>query len=198
MNLDYPFYTNYKEIKKPHSLLVLCNKYNKLPNNFIPKNLVIIPNLFFEGERTEKLKKTVLIHFIKMAKKAKKENIILKIISGYRTHQYQTTLYNKTVLNNGKEAADKYSARPGFSEHETGLAIDINDTSFSFEKSQEFKWLEKNAHYYGFILRYPQDKEHITGYNYEPWHYRFVGIKTANIIKKRHLTLEEYCTLYID
>ncbi|MGI6329574.1 MAG: M15 family metallopeptidase [Bacilli bacterium] len=198
MNLDQPFYTNYKKIKNPYSLIVLCNKYNKLPKSFIPNNLVKIPILFFKGERNEKLNKIALTHFIKMAKAAKKENLTLKIISGYRTHQYQTKLYNTIILNKGKEYADKYSARPGFSEHETGLAIDINDTSLSFEESQEFKWLKNNAHCYGFILRYPKDKETITGYNYEPWHYRFLGIKIATIIKKKNLTLEEYYALYIN
>ena len=93
--------------------------------------------------------------------------------------------------------ADRYSARPGYSEHQTGLAVDINTTSTSFEHSRQFKWLQKHAHEYGFILRYPKGKEWITGYAYEPWHYRYVGEDVAKIIYKEGITYEQYHAKYI-
>ena len=96
-----------------------------------------------------------------------------------------------------KAKADTYSARAGTSEHQTGLATDVNSVSTSFENSSAFKWLEKNSYKYGFILRYPKGKEHITGYMYEPWHYRYVGSEVAKVIKEKNITYEEYYATYI-
>jgi len=95
----------------------------------------------------------------------------------------------------GQEYADLASARPGHSEHQTGLAIDImgsNEDYNKFEESVEFEWMKNNAHLYGFILRYPKGKENITGFKYEPWHYRYIGKKVATIIYNENITLEEY------
>ena len=121
------------------------------------------------------------------------------ICAAYRTdYKYQNTLYNNYVLRDGKEAADSYSARAGYSEHQTGLATDINKVDTSFEKTEAFKWLINNAYKYGFILRYPKDKEEITGYNYEPWHYRYVGKEAAKTITQENLTFEEYYAYYVN
>ena len=118
------------------------------------------------------------------------------VVSAYRTEDYQRNLYNGKVRTSGKAYADNYSARAGHSEHQTGLAIDIGSTLTSFEYTAEFKWLQNHAHEYGYILRYPKGKEWITGYAYEPWHYRFVGIDAAKVIYEEGITFEEYHAKY--
>lgn len=120
-------------------------------------------------------------------------NLKLYIKSPYKSYSTQTILYNNYKATDGMTAADTYSARAGYSEHQIGLAIDIVSatTSFAtFEKSQEFAWLQENAHLFGFILRYPSGKEYITGYQFESWHYRYVGIDVATFIHKTDLTFE--------
>ena len=114
------------------------------------------------------------------------------VVSGFRSYETQAWLYNSYVQRDGIAAADRYSARPGYSEHQTGLAFDINDTSDLFASTREARWLAENAYKYGFILRYPEGKEHITGYMFEPWHYRYVGIENARRIYESGLTIEEY------
>ena len=113
--------------------------------------------------------------------------------SGFRTHKEQIDLYNQYVQNHGQEEADKFSARPGYSEHETGLSFDLKDKDDNLlEAKKEADWISKNAHKYGFIVRYPEGKEAITGYISEPWHLRYVGVKTATDIYLSGLCLEEY------
>ena len=129
---------------------------------------------------------------------AKRQGVSLSTISAYRTHAYQTGLYTSYVEKHGKLAADRFSARPGYSEHQTGLAFDFGGTSKadwlkeSFETTKEGKWLNANAHKYGFHLRYQKGKESITGYMYEPWHYRYLGSELAIKVKESGKTLEEY------
>lgn len=137
--------------------------------------------------------------FNNMAAAAKKDGINLTAFSTYRSYDYQVGLYNRYVERDGQAAADRYSARPGHSEHQTGLAFDIGEVgqeqhfaSSSFANTKGGKWLAKNAHNYGFILRYPQGKEGITGYMYESWHYRYVGNDLAKKIYNQNTTLEEY------
>ena len=133
-----------------------------------------------------------------MADAAKKEGLSMKVISAYRTEAYQRNLYNERVRTTGKVNADNYSARPGHSEHQTGLAVDVSSTKGTFEYTAEFRWLQKHAHEYGFILRYPKGKEWITGYAYEPWHYRYVGVDAAKKIYQEGITYEEYYVKYVD
>ena len=135
-----------------------------------------------------------------MAKAAKKENYTIIAMSSYRSYSYQENLYAKYVKQDGKEAADTYSGRPGYSEHQTGLAVDIyngKEDYTNFERTKEFKWMQKHAHEYGFILRFPKDKEKETGYKYESWHYRYVGKNIATIIKNKNISYEEYYVQYI-
>ena len=139
--------------------------------------------------------------FEKMSEDARKENLNIIAMSTYRSYNYQEKLYTKYVNEDGKEKADTYSARPGHSEHQTGLAVDVYNQKVNyteFESTEEFKWLEKNAHKYGFILRYPKNKSKITGYVYEAWHYRYVGPKTATKIKKQNITYDEYYIQNLD
>ena len=123
---------------------------------------------------------------------AKALGLNIPLVSGYRSYETQEKLYNKYVKKDGEKKANTYSAKPGESEHQTGLAFDIGSVDRSFANTIEAKWLAENAYLYGFIIRYPKDKEEITGYNYEPWHLRYVGQELAKYLKKNNLTLEEY------
>ena len=121
---------------------------------------------------------------------AKQQGFDLVAFSGYRSFEYQTTLYDNYVKRDGQAAADRYSARPGYSEHQTGLAFDIGERGKEVWLTEEFgetpagQWLFTHAQEYGFILRFPQNKEEITGYMYESWHYRYVGKEVAKEITK--------------
>ncbi len=130
--------------------------------------------------------------FNTMQAAAKKDGKSLSICSGFRSYSLQKTLYDKYVKRDGKAKADTYSARPGHSEHQTGLAFDINKASDSFANTPEAKWLADNCWKYGFIIRYPKGKEHITGYKYEPWHIRYLGTELAEKVYRSGKTLEEY------
>lgn len=126
---------------------------------------------------------------------AAKEGINLWIASGFRSYSRQETLYNNYVARDGKAAADRYSARPGYSDHQTGLAFDLNSLEQSFGETKEGKWIAENCWKYGFILRYPQNKEAQTGYMYEPWHVRYLGKDIAEKVYKSGLCLEEYLNI---
>lgn len=187
------FYENIKMIDNPYDYLVLVNKNNKLDSLFIPNDLEEI-NLKF-ANKDKKLRKEARIAFEKLSNDSYKKGLKIIVVSAFRAYIYQKNLYNKYVIENGLDYADRCSARAGHSEHQTGLAIDImgsNNDYNIFHKSKEFIWMINNAHKYGFILRYPKGKEHITGFKYEPWHYRYVGIEAASIIHEKKITLEEY------
>lgn len=130
--------------------------------------------------------------FNKMVSDASQHGINLTFGSGFRSYSYQNTLYNNYVARDGQAAADTYSARAGYSEHQSGLAIDVNSISHYFDGTPEAQWLEEHCHEYGFILRYPKDKENITGYQYESWHIRYLGTDLSYPIHNSGLTLEEY------
>jgi len=190
IGLDKNYYTNIENIEKQDEIDVLVNKYNQLSKNYIPKDLVTINKKYGWGQ----LQKTAKEAFEKMAEEALKENIKLISGSAYRSYSYQNNLYNNYVKQDGKKEADTYSARPGHSEHQTGLALDLVNNSGAFieDNGKEFNWLKNNAHKYGFILRYPKEKDFITGYMYEPWHYRYVGIDIATEIHNIGITYDEY------
>ena len=127
-----------------------------------------------------------------MINAAKTEGVVLRMISGFRSYSTQNTLYNNYVARDGKAEADRYSARPGHSEHQTGLAFDLNSLDQSFENTKEGKWLAENCWKYGFIIRYPKGKESVTGYMYEPWHVRYLGKEVAKKVYESGKCLEEY------
>ena len=190
IGLNHDFYTNTKEtIDK--GILTLVNKYNYL--NYIPKDLIKVNNYYINKEAYNA--------FLDMKNEMNKEGLNIRIISAYRSYDYQEELYNRYLQSDKKEMVDTYSARAGYSEHHTGLAIDVDNTKFDFNKfylTKEFLWMQNNAYKYGFILRYPKDKENITGYKYEPWHYRYVGKDAASYIKKTNITYEEYYYEFVD
>ena len=196
IGLDYGFYTNTKE-ETEFNLLMLINKYHYVTKDFIPNNLVDLEEYAKPGMKLNIECKNA---FLKMAKDAETTGYNLRAISTYRTIDYQESLYNNYIKKDGIEKADTYSARPGYSEHHTGLAIDLDNLKLSytnFENTKEFTWMNENAYKYGFILRYPKDSS-ITGYIYEPWHYRYVGIEVAKYIHEHHITFEEYYYEFID
>ena len=130
--------------------------------------------------------------FDEMQADAAAEGLNIYISSGFRSYDYQAGLYQRYVDKDGKEEADRYSARPGHSEHQTGLAFDLNSIDVSFADTKEGKWILRNCYKYGFIIRYPADKEDITGYKWEPWHIRYLGKETAQSVYDSGLCLEEY------
>ncbi|MGN0666495.1 MAG: D-alanyl-D-alanine carboxypeptidase family protein [Huintestinicola sp.] len=130
--------------------------------------------------------------FEKMQEAASEEGLNIWIASGFRSYEYQQKLYNRYVEQHGKDEADRFSARAGYSEHQTGLAFDLNTIDDSFGETAEGKWVAEHAHEYGFIIRYPKGKEDITGYMYEPWHLRYLGTETATAVYESGMTLEEF------
>lgn len=156
-----------------------------------------LPSTYAPGESKE-----ARASFSEMAAEAKLSGYELVAFSTYRSFDYQSQLYERYVSNDGQEAADRYSARPGYSEHQTGLAFDIGEELFeehfaseSFGETEAGKWVAANAAKYGFIMRYPKGKEKITGYMYEPWHFRYIGVEQAGKVYESKLTLEEYLNL---
>lgn len=181
--------------------LQLVNKNNKLSNNYIPENLITINSQYKKGI---KLDKQAYDNFLKMQKDALKQNYKIDIMSGYRDYNYQEKIYNKLVLEKGFNYAVSRIAKPGYSEHQTGLAIDIciykNNKCYienDITDFEETKWIHNNCYKYGFILRYPLEKENITKYSYEPWHLRYVGSQ-AKEIHSKNLTLEEYLQNFLN
>ncbi len=195
-NLDKTKYEDTEKTNIKDDNLMLVNKYYYLTEDYEPDDLVTLTSKYNSGVNS-KMRKEAAEQVMEMSDAATLDNITIKNASGYRSYQYQVNLYDKYVERDGKKAADTYSARPGFSEHQTGLVSDINQIDNSFENTDAFKWLQNNAYKYGFILRFPKDKEDITGYQYEPWHYRYVGKKAAKQIHDENLTLEEYYAYYI-
>lgn len=180
---------------------IIVNKENKLKSDFIPNDLVLYENKYashIDKEHQIYVDKETLYYFNLMAKDANTLGYIIVIDSAYRSYEYQNIILDTFIEKMGDLAYTRV-ALPGTSEHQTGLAIDISiirEEKYVTElsnKIEEMNWLFNNAHRYGFILRYPQDKESITGYKYEPWHFRYVGIKIATLIYTNNITLEEYC-----
>lgn len=198
LNLDLPYYTNTKEAKYLNTFYTLVNKYNYLRDDFVPNNLVEMTTPY--SKEGIYLVAEARDNFYKLVDKAKEEGLTIRAISAYRGYTYQKRLYDKYVEADGVNKADTYSARPGFSDHQTGLAIDVDNTISSFENfinTKEYQWMLDNSYKYGFILRYPSGKESITTYQFESWHYRYVGLKLAKKIKASNLTFDEYFTRYL-
>lgn len=189
-----------KEVQKdPNDIHIIVNKKSMLPDGYKPDDLVV-PNVSFAFSGTyEKsyMREEAARALEKLFALAKKDGITLQAVSGFRSLEYQKTVYQNNVKRQGKEQADRVSARPGHSEHQTGLTMDVSASSVgntleqSFATTKEGKWLAANAHRAGFIIRYLKGKESITGYSYEPWHIRYVG-DIANEIYEKGITLEEY------
>ncbi|MFF2481194.1 D-alanyl-D-alanine carboxypeptidase family protein [Paenibacillus sp. NPDC058071] len=187
-------------IAQPESIAVLVNKQNMLPDDYKPSDLVYpdVPFLFKDKIDKRKMRSEAAGALEEMFDGAKADGIRLAGVSAYRSHTTQKSLFDGYVKKDGLEKAMTYSAYPGTSEHETGLAIDVSGSDGKcaatdcFAGTPEAEWLAGHAAEYGFIIRYPQGQESITGYKYEPWHLRYVGKEIASDIASRGITLEEY------
>lgn len=189
-----------QDFTEPDSIAVMVNKEYGLPDNYKPSDLVY-PNVRFTF--TEKIEKRMMRSeaakaLEEMFAGAEADGIYLAGVSAYRSQATQTALFNRYVEKDGEEKAKTYSAVPGYSEHQTGLSIDISGSDGKcaaescFGETKEAKWLAEHAAEYGFIIRYPEGKQEITGYKYEPWHVRYVGRDIAAYISEKGITLEEY------
>lgn len=196
---NYEPYTHTKKADMDKGYAILVNKYTSLPEKYAPDDVVEMSNWYsYPGNS---IRKDVYDAFKEMFNAAKEEGLTLIVNSSYRTYEVQKEIYDDYDDNRGREYADKYAARPDFSEHQTGLSIDIfspGSNMETFEGTDEFKWLSENSYKYGFILRYPKNKEDITGYSYEAWHYRYVGKDLAKKVYDSGLTYDEYYAYYLD
>lgn len=187
-------------IAKPESIEALVNPFNKLPEDYTPQDLVYpdVRFLFTEKIDKRKMRKEAAEALEKLFKGAEEDGIYLAGVSAYRSHATQKQLFDRYVKKDGLEKAKTYSAFPGTSEHETGLAIDVTSSDGKcavdncFGDMKEADWLAKYASEYGFIIRYPEGKKEITGYQYEPWHLRYVGVDLSKELAASGETLEEY------
>lgn len=188
------------DISSPEHTWILVSKTYPLTNQrFMPTDLTK-PNIRTRTDKTEAeqmLRKSAAVAVEKMFADAEKNGIVLGMASGFRGYELQQEYFTSYAKMSGVEAANTYSALPGQSEHQTGLALDIMDENRTcylevcFENTAAGKWLTENASSYGFIIRYPKNKTDSTKYQYEPWHFRFVGIAMSNAIQKSGLTFDE-------
>lgn len=187
-------------VENPFDILALINKEHKLPGDYIPDDLVV-PNVrypFTEDLPKKQLRAIAANALENLFKASDKANLDLYAQSGYRSFNRQEAIFASNVEQHGKQEANNFSAQPGQSEHQSGLTMDVTTPSVGFDLVTEFGetaegiWLRKNAHKHGFIIRYLEGREHITQYQYEPWHLRYVGEKVATEMYEQDLTFEEY------
>ncbi|NTW05478.1 MAG: M15 family metallopeptidase [Peptococcaceae bacterium] len=165
-------------------------------NLFFVKDILVVNKAYpLPADYYPGLNPDVLQAFDQMSNDAKALGLNIYLSSGFRSYRLQADIYKNNLNIYGQSVADTFSARPGYSEHQTGLAFDLNTISDSFAKTKEGVWVKNNCHKYGFIIRYPEGKQGITGYKYEPWHLRYVGIGNAEAIFNSGLCLEEYLGL---
>lgn len=189
----YSKYDSYTEEEANNDLTILINKYHKLPDNYEPNDLV---SLSYDSFYT--LRKDAAEAYEKLTSAALIDNVIFYPFSAYRSFETQKVLYNRYKNRDGEELADTYSARPGFSEHQSGLAIDIRSNTLNDNLTdKDYEWVLNNSYKYGYIVRYPKGKSHITQFIEEPWHLRYLGIELATKVYESGLTYDEYYDLYL-
>ena len=189
----YSEYTEYTEEEAQNDLTILVNKYHKLPDDYVPNDLVSLSynsNYYLRKEAAEA--------FERLTDAGVLEGVIFYPFSPYRSYETQEVLYNRYVNRDGVAAADTYSARPGFSEHQLGLAVDVRSSTLNDNLTPEhYEWMLDNSYKYGFIVRYPKGCQHITQFMEEPWHLRYLGVELATKVHDSGLTYDEYYDLYI-
>ena len=192
LNLNKDFYTDIKTTDDPSSLTVLVNKFNALPQDYVPQDLVNV------GEYSYQMREEAALALEKLMAFGNTENVYLIPFSTYRSYDYQKGLYEKYLTIDDLDVVDTYSARAGHSEHQTGLAVDLRSSTLNDNVTDEdYQWLLDNSYQYGFIVRYPKGKSNITGYMEEPWHLRYIGIEHATKIHELDITYDEYYDLYL-
>ncbi len=197
IGLDLQGYSKYQEYtveEAENDLTILVNKYHKLPDNYEPSDLVSL-----SYNSTYKLRKEAAEAFEKLTSAGILENVYFYPFSPYRSFETQSVLYNRYKARDGEAKADTYSARPGFSEHQLGLAVDVRSPNLNDNITPEtYEWMLNNSYKYGFIVRYPKGKQFITQYMEEPWHIRYLGIDLATKVHDSGLTYDEYYDLYLE
>lgn len=199
-NLDYDFYNGEERSNILDKTLMIVNKHYTLSRDFEGLDLVKVDDKYAYYDKEYYLNKEAYDAFTKMWEDAHLAGCDFGIYSAYRSYDRQVFLYNNYVEIDGREKADTYSARAGSSEHQTGLAIDLKSRTKKtdyFETTKEFDWLSKNSYKYGFILRYQEGTTYLTGYQFEPWHYRYCGIDCATYIYEHNITFEEYYEYFV-
>lgn len=197
------FNKNQYSINDPASLWAVVNKGRKLPADYVPANLVNpkIPLRLPAGDLEMTIRSDAAGALLAMNSKANTDNIHFMLASAYRSYSLQVSVYGSYVRSIGQAQADQSSARPGFSEHQTGLAADLEPQSRKcevdpcFGATPEGKWLAENSYKYGFVVRYQNGKQNLTGYEYEPWHIRYVGVELAKEVHQTNQTLEQFFNL---
>lgn len=200
-NIDREFYTGIVSSDTSKGNLLIVNKYYKLEDGYYYGDLVTMSTRY-SISGGQKLNSEAYDAFKKLVEAGEEEEVYIRNLSAYRSYSRQSTIYNNYKKEHGLEWTDKWSARAGHSEHQTGLALDVTkkgmNTFTGFENTKEFTWISNNAHKFGFVLRYPKSKSYITGYGYEPWHYRYVGVDVATYIYENNITFEEYYAYFIE
>lgn len=192
---DLPPYEDMAEAVTSYGVLMLVNKHHYL-NRYEPEELVELGSYGSWGSMQPEARDA----FAALVDAAAQDGRRIWGVSPYRSCDRQKNIYNNYVWSYGRRSADTYSARPGSSEHQTGLAVDVARRGYSyktFNGTKECAWMQEHAHEYGFILRYGKGMDYITGYMYEPWHYRYVGVEAATYIYEHDLTFEEYYYYYV-
>ncbi|MEI6237834.1 MAG: M15 family metallopeptidase [Candidatus Saccharibacteria bacterium] len=180
-------------LDQAESLTVVVNKKHQLPSNYSPPDLVSVPNGLLRSDAAKA--------YSQISADAAANGFTINVISSYRSYQTQVSTYNGFAARDGQALADTYSARPGHSEHQTGLAVDIGISGGNCSLQSCFgdtavgQWLAANGAKYGFIVRYPKGKDAITGYQYEPWHLRYLGTEIARAVEATGKTLDEFYTV---
>lgn len=201
MNLDYPYYDQIIIQDKPLELNTIVNKYYKLEDPFAPSDLVYINDTYSGTNdpaykyRKHQMRQVAYNDFIDLKKACAKQGFNLYVVSGYRSTKWQSEIYNNMVNTYNVERADQTCSRPGHSEHTTGLSCDIALDNYSFEEvvnHPQYPWFIEQLADYGFIIRYPEGKENLTGYEYESWHIRYLGKDLAKKVTSSNLTYDEY------
>lgn len=192
----YSSYNTYTTDEAENNLSILVNKYHKLPDNYEPSDLTELS--YKNGNYKYLLRKEAAEAFEKLTSAALLDNVIFYPFSAYRSFETQNILYSRYKNRDGEEKADTYSARPGFSEHQLGLAVDVRSNTLGDNLTNEhYKWMLENSYKYGFIVRYPKGKQHVTQFMEEPWHIRYIGVDLATKVHDSGLTYDEYYDLHI-
>ena len=202
VNADHKWYEEEFQTDTSLNELMNVNKFYALSEEYTPENLVSIPLQYSYGEQgSNKLIDYAYEKFIDMWQAAHDEGYYLMVESSYRDYASQKEIYDSRKASQGERKADETAARPGHSEHQTGLVIDMTSTTAplgtEFGDSEEYLWLKEHAHEYGFIERYPEGKTYLTGYSPESWHWRYVGVEAATVIHEENITYDEYYAFYI-
>ena len=203
VHADSRWYEEEFQVDTSLNELMMVNKFYTLDETYTSENLVTIPLTYAYGnEGDNQILDYAYEKFLDMWQAANDEGYYLMVNSSYRNYEEQQQTYDNLKNTVGERKADEIAARPGHSEHQTGLVVDMTSKnspySNEFADSEEYKWLKEHAHEFGFIERYPEGKTYLTGYNPESWHWRYVGVEAATTMYEENITYDEYYAFYIE